>query len=797
MSTFGNRLTKAFLASVLALSFVPFSAWADPSGTRFDDGEFIRGVDVPLYDDDQFVGLTDDEVNEIIGRPDSTSLNYVWETPSASENNPEPYSLGEGTVGDMLSIVAGQSEGVPEGGDYNKYNNFSGEPWCAYFISWCARQAGVSSSVIPNIYECSRLESYYRNLGAWHSYSYTPKVGDLVFYSASSGGTSIHVGIVTKVENGTVYTKEGNNTGGKIAVHERPVGTSWIWYGWYIKGYATPNYASHQHSFLKSSMPQDDYRHRSSYDFCGCGALKADELEECVYEWSGLSLVCKDCGQEYVPHEAGDYVVTADQAALFELSDSTSETLATMPKNTVLSVGHAQLDASGRYMAPAEYEGHSGYVLMGDLIPNGSAGVHDYLNGVCRLCGTLQVASQPGVYAVDSSVTLYKGNVLDLNQKTKKPGEAVAVSRVEPTTMGYLWGYTPDGYVVDMGNLTKRTSDAVINRIAGESASQTSVAISEAAFAQDGKSEWVVIARDDDFADAMSATGLAGVLECPILLTGRNELSSDVALEIKRLGATKAYIIGGTGAITATMENQLQLVGVMHVERVWGETCWDTSAACARKIAEIGKGSEDVIVAMSMNFQDALSISSFAYAYGVPILLQTNDDYGRCLSNEAVEFIQAREGLIYVPGGPGAVRLESVEGVFGSDRVVRLYGQDGYDTSNQIAHYMVNNGLLNPDFVVVASGAQAPGGRDALAGSALAGQAKGVLILANENEAIESVNLTTVNGVDSEESAGYLIESSEVVKTVVLLGGTYVMPNDVIDVITNTLLQGVWSRPTL
>ena len=57
--------------------------------------------------------------------------------------------------------------------------------------------------------------------------------------------------------------------------------------------------------------------------------------------------------------------------------------------------------------------------------------------------------------------------------------------------------------------------NATVERIAGNYANQTAAAISSKAF---DSSEWVVVARDDDFADAMSATGLAGALECPIVL---------------------------------------------------------------------------------------------------------------------------------------------------------------------------------------------------------------------------------------------------------------------------------------
>lgn len=74
-------------------------------------------------------------------------------------------------------------------------------------------------------------------------------------------------------------------------------------------------------------------------------------------------------------------------------------------------------------------------------------------------------------------------------------------------------------------------------RLAGESAADTSARIATEAFPEGA--EWVIIARDDDFADAMSATGLAGVLNAPIVLTDRNSLSDAVARAVQTLGAKK------------------------------------------------------------------------------------------------------------------------------------------------------------------------------------------------------------------------------------------------------------------
>ena len=191
---------------------------------------------------------------------------------------------------------------------------------------------------------------------------------------------------------------------------------------------------------------------------------------------------------------------------------------------------------------------------------------------------------------------------------------------------------------------------------------------------------------------------------------------------------------------------------------------------------------------MSTNFQDALSISSYAYKYQVPIFLETDEAHGRQLTEAAASAIKELSGTIYVPGGNGAVPQASVEEVFGRERVVRLSGWDGYDTSNQIATYMVEHGLLSPSTICLASGAPDPKGVDALAGAALAGKAGGVVLLTNANPRFGSISTTTIEGADSEGTSAFLPSHAKDVKQAYILGGKAVMPaelqqrvNDILD----------------
>ena len=324
-----------------------------------------------------------------------------------------------------------------------------------------------------------------------------------------------------------------------------------------------------------------------------------------------------------------------------------------------------------------------------------------------------------------------------------------------------------------------------VERIAGNYANQTSALISAQGFPEG--SEWVVLARDDDFADAMSATGLAGALECPIVLTGRNSLSSAAAEEVQRLGATRAYVIGGLGAMPGDFEGELAALGCTVEQRVFGDYAYDTSVECARLIAQHGGGA-DAIVAMGTNFQDALSISSFAYAYKLPIFLTTPWE-GRDLPASAVAAIKGMSGTIWVPGGPGAVPETAVEYVFGGRTITRLYGYDGYETSNYIARFMVEQGYLSAENCVVACGAQGPKGTDALAGAALAGkhgpgQLGGPMLLVNGNSSLGGENFVTI---DEQGDWSWMTSCASSVGHVWVLGGEYVMPQSAVDRIKATL----------
>lgn len=116
-----------------------------------------------------------------------------------------------------------------EGADsYSKYGQWYGIPngdWCDMFVSWCANEAGVSEAVFPRAASCTTHVRLFSGAGTYHvsaarGGTYVPKQGDVIFFynypAHPTGNILRHVGIVLCVENGCVFTIEGNSVTNRL-----------------------------------------------------------------------------------------------------------------------------------------------------------------------------------------------------------------------------------------------------------------------------------------------------------------------------------------------------------------------------------------------------------------------------------------------------------------------------------------------------------------------------------------------------------------------------------------------------
>lgn len=87
---------------------------------------------------------------------------------------------------------------------YGQWYGLDYNPWCAMFVSWCARQANIPKHVLASSSFAEPGQGYF-NVECKDGSTYTPVPGDLFF---KRGFT--HVGIVFHVEGDYFYSLEGN-----------------------------------------------------------------------------------------------------------------------------------------------------------------------------------------------------------------------------------------------------------------------------------------------------------------------------------------------------------------------------------------------------------------------------------------------------------------------------------------------------------------------------------------------------------------------------------------------------------
>lgn len=274
---------------------------------------------------------------------------------------------------------------------------------------------------------------------------------------------------------------------------------------------------------------------------------------------------------------------------------------------------------------------------------------------------------------------------------------------------------------------------ADVQRIAGADRYATAIAASRSTFGT-GSVANVVLATGEDFADAVSASPLAGVFGSPVLLTRRSGLPDGVLAEIGRLGASRVLIVGGSTAVSANVERALAASG-LRVERVFGADRYETAAAVAARVRqEIGAAAEAAFLVRGDNFADALAVAPAAYRQHYPVLLTRPG----ALPGSADAALQASGAdNVYIAGGSTSVsagvqhQVEAMAGV----STTRIAGADRYETAALVAEAAHAHGWATGSFAVVATGADFP---DAVGGGPVAGAMGGVLLLTRPAQLPES-----------------------------------------------------------
>ena len=207
---------------------------------------------------------TDDGNGNIVETETTVTRTYLYITIShkTAEEMADQYGFNEDQREQMAELLADENNslwsqvlyGITEGDGeivtvaLSQVGNVGGEPywswygfgsrveWCACFVSWCANECGyIEAGVIPKFAGCVQGSQWFKDRGFWQDRNFEPSAGQIIFFDWEGDGVTDHVGIVERVENGTVYTVEGNS-GDACRQNSYSIGSSVIY------GYGCPAY---------------------------------------------------------------------------------------------------------------------------------------------------------------------------------------------------------------------------------------------------------------------------------------------------------------------------------------------------------------------------------------------------------------------------------------------------------------------------------------------------------------------------------------------------------------------------
>lgn len=236
----------------------------------------------------------------------------------------------------------------------------------------------------------------------------------------------------------------------------------------------------------------------------------------------------------------------------------------------------------------------------------------------------------------------------------------------------------------------------------------------------------ILVNLDKSLADGLSASGLAGTVDAPILLTQKDNIPIETMSRLDKVN--KVYLIGNENVISKNIEVKLKEKNI-EVIRIGGTDRIETSYKVAKEISSI-KDIDKVIFTNGYSGEaDAMSISPVASRDKSPIIL--TDGKNTLFDVKGVKS--------YVIGSKSVVSDEFVN----KTKSIRIGGIDRFDTNKKVIEYFYKN----PDTFYISDGYKLV---DALTAAPLAQNSPIVLVSNTSDKSIlkNSDTLTTVGEVD-------------------------------------------------
>ncbi len=210
------------------------------------------------------------------------------------------------------------------------------------------------------------------------------------------------------------------------------------------------------------------------------------------------------------------------------------------------------------------------------------------------------------------------------------PAETQAeLTRLRPKQIFVAGGPAVISQTVVDGLRTYATSGTV-TRLAGANRYGTAGAVAASAFPNGV--DTIYLASGLGFADALAAGSAAVTVDAPVLLSTPEHLPFETVNSVRSLHPSEVVLVGGTAALTPTIEAELRELGVGTVRRIAGQDRYTTSVIISRETFPAGAPS--VLLATAMAYPDALAGVAAAGKLGVPFLLTDPDTTPQVILDE-------------------------------------------------------------------------------------------------------------------------------------------------------------------
>lgn len=196
--------------------------------------------------------------------------------------------------------------------------------------------------------------------------------------------------------------------------------------------------------------------------------------------------------------------------------------------------------------------------------------------------------------------------------------------RLPEPTAAELQRLRPDRIVVvggagsvseDVRQQLGQHTDGDVERIEGGDRYATAAAVSEATF---DAAPLVYVASGESFPDALAGVPAAVRDDAPLLLVTRAAVPAATEQELRRLGAMRAIVLGGTGTVGPQVEDRLRSI-TGATGRLQGADRFATSAAVSKHA--FPNGAPVAYLATGGGYADALAAGPVAALAGGPVLL--------------------------------------------------------------------------------------------------------------------------------------------------------------------------------